>query len=100
MYIADLDYALGSRGIGGIVLLAKNREALEDMMSTLKRFLKERKMKISTEMSKILIFNSSGKINKEKWNWNTGIIEEVKSFKYLGFTFNRGKGTTQNMSKN
>lgn len=41
-----------------IVLLAKNKEALEDMMGTMKRFLKERDMilTISTDKTRVIIF--------------------------------------------
>jgi hypothetical protein len=38
---------------------------------------------------KIVVFNSKGKIGKEKWKLGTKEIKEVKSFKYLGFIFNR-----------
>ncbi|XP_024891452.1 trichohyalin-like [Temnothorax curvispinosus] len=69
LYIADIDKALENRGIGGVelgvvrvwslayaddmVLVAKNREALLDMMSMLKKFLKERKLELSTEKTKV-----------------------------------------------
>lgn len=77
LYIADLDRWFEKRGIGGIrlgknriwllayaddiVLLAKNKEALEDMMQTLKRFLKDRKMILCTEKTKVVIFNKTVK---------------------------------------
>lgn len=62
LYIADLDKEMKNRNIGGvqignqriwslayaddIVLLANNREAIQDMMSTFKRFLVERKLEL------------------------------------------------------
>lgn len=65
LYITDIDKELGMRGVGGImvgkkrvwslayaddmVLVAKNRDALLDMMRTLKRFLKERKVEVCPE---------------------------------------------------
>ena len=107
LYIADLDRELEKRGIGGVslgtkriwslayaddmVLLAKNKVALDDMMGTLRRFLKERKLELCVEKTKVMIFNSNskGKEGKEEWIWKGKKIEEVKTFKYLGFTFNR-----------
>lgn len=83
LYIADIDRELKRRGIGGIaigkeriwtlsyaddiVVLAKNREALLDMMDTLGRFLKERKLELSAEKSKIIVFNRKGREKNEVW---------------------------------
>lgn len=105
LYIADLDRELEKRGIGGValgakriwslayaddmVLLAKNKIALDDMMCTLRKFLKERKLELSVDKTKVMIFNRKGKVGKEEWKWKREKIEEVKNFKYLGFTFNR-----------
>lgn len=76
-----------------IILLAKNEVALEDMTSTLKGFLRDRSLVLNVEKTKIVVFNrtkrtkSKGK-DKSKWRWGKKCIEEVKSFKYLGFIFN------------
>lgn len=56
-------------------------------MTTLKGFLKNRKMEIYAQKTKVLIFNSTGKSDKRKWKWESKEIEEMKSFKHLGFTF-------------
>jgi len=101
VYMAELEERLERRGIGGVdigsrriwnlayaddvVLIAKNREAMLDMMSTMKRFLKDRGMVLNADKSKMLVFNRKGREKKEKWNWNSKEIEEVQSFKYLGF---------------
>lgn len=85
LYIADLDRWFEKRGIGGIrlgkdriwslayaddiVLLAKNKEALENMMQTLKRFLKDRKMILCTEKTKVVIFNKTGNKVGDSWKW-------------------------------
>jgi len=49
-----------------IVLIAKNRDAILDMMMTLKVFLKDRSMELNVEKSKILVFNRRGRDKKEK----------------------------------
>ena len=105
MYIAEIDKYLDVRGIGGIkigkeriwslayaddlILLAKNKEAVTDMMGTLRRFLKDRKLDLNVEKSKVMVFNSGGREKKRKWIWEGKEIEEVQNFKYLGFTFNK-----------
>lgn len=46
-----------------IVLLANNREAMKDMMSTFKRFLAKRKLELCATKTKMLV---SGRKGKEK----------------------------------
>jgi len=86
IYIAELEERLENRGIRGggmdnkrvwnlayaddIVLLAKNREALLDMMLTLKFFFKDRGMELNTEKSKILIFNRKSWEKTERYGRN------------------------------
>jgi len=76
IYIAELEERLEKRRIGGvgignkrvwnlayaddIVLLAKNRDAMMNMMSTLKIFLKNRDIELNTEKTKILRFRKVG----------------------------------------
>ena len=104
IYIAGLESDFKERNIGGVkignfrvwslayaddlVLLAENREALLDMMITMKKFLKNRKMILSEEKTKVLVFNRCRKNKKESWSWEGKELEEVRQFKYLGFTFN------------
>jgi len=50
-----------------VVLIAKNREAIQDMMSMLKEFLKDRQLGLNVEKSKVLVFNSFGIIERLKY---------------------------------
>ena len=104
LYIADLEKAFEDRNVGGdligkkriwslayaddIVLLAENREALLDMCDSLKKFIKVRKLILSIEKTKVLVFNKGKNRKKDIWKWGRDEIEEVKVFKYLGFIFN------------
>jgi len=38
--------------------------------------------------TKVIVFNRNRKEKKEIWKWESENLEEVTSFKYLGFTFN------------
>lgn len=75
-----------------LVLMAKNREALRDMLDTLRKFLKDRKLVLNVNKTKIVVFNKIGKTKKEKWMWENREIEEVRKFKYLGFIFKDNGG--------
>lgn len=109
LYVAELDKRLRNRKIGGVklgieriwtlsyaddmVLVAKNKEALEDMMGTLRKFLKNRNLELNVEKTKIVVFNRGRNEKKEKWKkWKWEDKElEVRCFKYLGFVFNRNE---------
>lgn len=83
VYIAGIDKEMEDRGIRNIaigntrvwtiayaddiVVLAKNREALLDMMSTLGKFLKKRKLELGTEKTKMVVFNRNRKEKREVW---------------------------------
>jgi len=58
-------------------------------MCTLGKFLKDRRLKLNAEKSKVLVFNRRGNERKERWKWGNKEIEKIQNFKYLGFTFNR-----------
>lgn len=45
------------------------------------------------------MFNSKEKGEREQWKWGSKEIEEVKSFKYLGFTFNRKGNYTDHIKE-
>jgi len=65
LYIADLDRCMRKRGIGGIklgnerilslvyaddmIILAKNRKGLMDMIDTLKKVLKDKELELNTQ---------------------------------------------------
>lgn len=49
--------------------MAKNREALEDMLSIFRKFIGERKLELNVKKTKIVIFNKKEKGKKELWKW-------------------------------
>jgi len=49
-----------------LVLLAMNKEAMQDMMLSFKEFLKDRNLELNREKSKMLIFNKRSRDMKEK----------------------------------
>ncbi|XP_011684741.1 PREDICTED: uncharacterized protein LOC105448076 [Wasmannia auropunctata] len=59
-----------------VVILANNREAMQDMMGTIKKFVKERNLDLSVNKTKMLVFNRKKKEKYEKWSWEGKTIEE------------------------
>jgi len=80
--MAGIDEMLKDREIGGveigririwnlaytddIVLLAKNKEVLEDMIGTFKKFLRNRNLELNVGKFKILVFNKGNNEKKGK----------------------------------
>jgi len=56
-----------------------------DMTQTFKRFLTERKLELCVNKIKMLGCNRK---KKEVWKWGDKRIEEVQTYKYLGFVLN------------
>ncbi|OXU21778.1 hypothetical protein TSAR_002994 [Trichomalopsis sarcophagae] len=81
------------------ILLSKNREALIDMMNTLKKFVKGRELILSEEKTKVLVFYKGQNNKKKKWFWEGKEIEEVVNFKYLGFIFNKDGSYKEQISE-
>jgi len=52
--------------VDDIILVADNREEMQDKMGSFRKFLKERKLKLSVEKSKLLVFNRKRKEKKKK----------------------------------
>jgi len=68
-------------------------------MGTLKKFSKERKLELCVEKTKIMVFNNRIKRKKKTWKWDKRTIEEVKNFKYLGFTFSKNEKYTEHFKE-
>ncbi|XP_011171243.2 uncharacterized protein LOC105203974 [Solenopsis invicta] len=114
LYIAELGEKMEGRNIGGvaigrlriwslayaddIVLIANNRDAMLDMIGTFKRFLTERKLELCPE-KKMLVVNRKRKEGTEKWKWGEKMIEEIKSFKYLGYVLNGNGNSKEHVKK-
>lgn len=54
-----------------------------------KRFLKPKKLELNTEKIKAPVFNRTRKEKMVSWKWNGKKVEEVQTFKYLGFIFQK-----------
>ena len=105
IYLADIEEEL-KKGRGGvkigndrvwsieyaddIVLVADGEDGLRDMIRRFKKYLEEKKLEISTEKSKVMVFKNKGGREKERfWWWGKDRLEEVKKYKYLGYMMTR-----------
>jgi len=113
VYIADLEEEL-RKGIGGvrvggdkvwsleyaddIVVVAEEEVGLRAMIRGIQRYLKEKKLELSPEKSKVMVFRKKGGREKERyWWWGKERLEEVKEYKYLGYWVSRYGGEMEHV---
>ena len=102
IYVAGLEEELRKGQAGGIVvgerkvwlltyaddivLMADREEELKEMLKRFKKFLKETKLELSTEKTKIVVFDKrKNKRRQRKWKWGERELEEVDEIRYLGY---------------
>ena len=76
-----------------IVVVAEEEEGLREMMRVLIGYLEGKKLELSANKSKVMVFKKGGGKEKERiWWWGEEKIEEVKEYNYLGYVIERGGG--------
>lgn len=70
-----------------IVLLADRPSELTEMLRVLERYCARKDMIVNVEKIKLQRFCNGGMMTKLRWRYGNTALEEVNSFKYLGFTF-------------
>ena len=69
-----------------LILLCENREGLQKLINKINDFCTERKLSVNTKKTKVMVFNRGNKLIKANMFCNTVLLENVKTFKYLGIT--------------
>ncbi|KMQ90534.1 hypothetical protein RF55_9706 [Lasius niger] len=106
--IADMDERLRKGGWGGvrlrerkiytlayaddIAVLAEDEEGLKGMMGKLEGYLDGKGLELNTGKSNVMRCRKGGGRWKMCWRWKGKVIEEVKEFRYLGYTVSGGVG--------
>ncbi|XP_071644396.1 uncharacterized protein [Temnothorax longispinosus] len=85
--VYDLEYA------DDMVLLAEGEDEMRSMMERLERYLDKKRLELNAEKTKIMRFRKGGRrMVKRDWWWKGRKVEEVKEFRYLGYTLQRNGG--------
>ena len=67
-------------------ILSDTKDGLQNQINKLNAFCVNSKLKANVKKTKIMIFNRGNKLIKSEFYINNKLIENVKTFKYLGFT--------------
>ena len=70
-----------------ILLFAKSEKKLQDMIDAIYRYCIDNKLTINTDKTKCMIFNKTGRLLRDKFYLGDTELENVRSYKYLGFVF-------------
>ncbi|XP_071650744.1 uncharacterized protein [Temnothorax longispinosus] len=109
LLIADIEDHIKKGGWGGvklrgekiytlmyaddIALLAEEEQDMRSMISRLEGYLDRKGLTLSIEKSKVMRFRKGGgRKKKYDWRWKGKKLEEVKEFKYLGYTMKENGG--------
>ena len=69
-----------------LILLSDTKDGLQNQINKLNAFCVNSKLEANVKKTKIMIFNRGNKLIKSEFYINNKLIENVKTFKYLGFT--------------
>ena len=71
-----------------MAILSLSSEGFQNCLNRIYMYCNKWKIEVSTVKTKILIFNTSGKLMKGyRFHYNGKILEQVRDFKYSGTTF-------------
>ena len=68
-----------------ILILSKTEQGLQDKLNALDTYCKKNKLEVNTDKTKTMIFTKSGRILKNRFFFHNTELENVRSYKYLGF---------------
>lgn len=70
--------------------LAEEEGGMRVMMSRLEGYMRGKRLEVNARKSKIMRFGKGGGRKKKiRWSWEGREAEEISSFKYLGYVFQR-----------
>lgn len=73
-----------------LILLSEEKERMRSMMAKLEEYLRVKGLTVNVGKSKILRFENGRKRRRRvRWYWEGRVVGEVKTFKHLGYMFQR-----------
>lgn len=70
-----------------VILISETASGLQNCLNQLSKYCERRNLETNTSKSKAMIFNNRGRLKTDVLKFNNSIIENVRSYSYLGITF-------------
>ena len=68
-----------------IILISETEDGLNRMLRAMECYCFNNELVLNTEKTKCMIFNKTGKLIRKKFMYNNMTLENVRTYKYLGF---------------
>ena len=68
-----------------VAIIAESREEMHTILKRIEIYFSRKDMELNVEKSKMLVFRKGGRKEKNVWRWEGKEIEEVRTYKYLGY---------------
>ena len=75
-----------------IILLSSSEQGLQRSLNVLNEFSNDWKLEVNHEKSKVIVFNSNGKLLINKFKFQDKVLETIKSYCYIGITIKYTRG--------
>jgi len=76
-----------------IVLLAEEEDEMRSMIGRLEEYMERKGLELNVGKTKVMRFKKGGgRMKKREWSWRGKRMEEVREFRYLGYTLQRNRG--------
>ena len=69
-----------------LILLSEKKEGLQNLINKVNDFCAEKNLSINAKKTKVMVFNRGNKLIKADLYCNVTLLDNVKSFKYLGIS--------------
>lgn len=70
--------------------MAEEEDEMRSMIGRLEEYIERKDLKLNVGKMKIMRFKKGGsRMKKREWRWRGKRLEEVKEFRYLGYTLQR-----------
>lgn len=116
LYIGDLDETFAGQQCGGtvisrrlkifclsyaddLVLIAETPEELQEMLKVLNRYANRKRLTVNVDKSKVMRFAPGSRVSNVRWTYNGEQLEEVRTFKYLGYVFQINGGSSSHVQE-
>jgi hypothetical protein len=70
-----------------VVLLSKSKDGLQNCLNSLHKYCNSWGLSVNKKKTKIIVFNKAGRLLNLKFQLGDEVLENVRSYKYLGILF-------------
>jgi hypothetical protein len=83
-----------------LVIVAKSEREMKEMMSSLGKYRRKKKLEVNVKKTKMMVFNKRKRKGEgNEWKWEGSKIERLNGFKYLVYYYSKKKSRIRHTSE-